>query len=147
MRLLTIILSLLCLSAFAEVTPGEFAKTKELAEKGEAISQFNLGRIYYNGDGVSKDLVEAAKWWRKAAELGNAMAQYNLGCCYDSGEGVLKDSVEAYAYYNLAGITLQVARKNRDILAKEMTPEQLNAGQKRSKELQAEIEARITLKK
>ena len=178
MRILTLILSLVCLSAFAEVTSEQFKKTKELAEKGSALAQFNLGLSYSNGNGVLKDLVEAAKWYRKAAEQGNLNAECFLGVCYYEGEGVLKDSVEAvkwwrkaaeqgdeyaqsylglcyyngngvlkdhveaYAYYNLAGITEEDARKNRDILEKEMTPAQLEAGLKRSKELQAAIEAR-----
>ena len=177
MRILTIILSLVCLSAFAEVTPEQVKKIKELAEKGDAISQYNLGWYYANGEGVSKDLAEAAKWYRKSADQGNAYAQYNLGwyyangkgvskdlaeavkwfrksaeqgyaeaqynlgVCYYNGEGVLKDLVEAYAYYNLAGITLEDARNNRDKLEKKMTPSQIEAGQKRSKELLALIEA------
>jgi hypothetical protein len=111
MRILTIILCVISVSAFAQVTPEQF------------------------------------KEWEVQANQGNAKAQFNLGYCYDNGEGVLKDTVEAYACYNLAGITLQVARENRDTLAKEMTTEQINTGQKRSKELQAEIEARITLNK
>ena len=106
MRILTFILCLLSFNAFAEVTPEQFAKIKEQAEKGDAVAQCNLGVYYYKG------------------------------------EGVLKDLVEAYAYYNLAGITLEDARENRDNLEKEMTPSQREAGVKRSKELQAEIEAR-----
>jgi TPR repeat protein len=102
MRIFTIILSLVCLSAFAEVTPGEFAKTKELAEKGDATEQCNLGWCYYEGYGVLKDLTEAAKWFRKSAEQGNATAEYNLGVCYDNGEGVLKDYVEAAKWYRKA---------------------------------------------
>jgi TPR repeat protein len=111
------------------------------AEQGYAPAQYNLGYCYCNGKGVLKDQVEAVKWYRKAAEQGDISAENNLGLCYDEGKGVLKDPVEAYAYYNLAGITLEGARNNRDILEKEMTPSQLEAGQKRSKELLALVEA------
>jgi len=177
MRILTIILSLVCLSAFAEITPEQFEKTKELAEKGDAKAQSYLGRCYYKGDGVLKDSVEAVRWYRKSAEQGTgvaqcnlgfcyengvgvlkdpaeavkwykksaeqgfAQAQYNLGNCYRNGDGVSKDLVEAYAYYNLAGITFQMARNERDKLEKEMTASQIEAGVKRSKELQALVEA------
>jgi len=186
MRILTIILSLVCLSAFAEdtprapreveFTPREFATTKEMAEDGNAISQLILGECYYYGSGVLKDHVKAVKWFKKSAEQGNAEAQSSLGSCYCIGAGVLKDPVEsvkwyrkaaeqgdataqywlglyyhsgfvvskdpveAYAYYNLAGITFEMARNERDKLEKEMTPSQIEAGQKRSKELQAEME-------
>jgi hypothetical protein len=55
---------------------------------------------------------------------------------------VLKDSVEAYAYFILAGINSDLARKKRNELEKEMTPAQIRAGQKRSWELQVEIDSR-----
>jgi TPR repeat protein len=112
---------------------------RKAAEQGDAIAQFNLGSSYYNGEGVLKDLVEAVKWFRKSAEQGFAPAQNNLGNLYYYVEGVLKDPIEAYAFYNLAGITLEKARKKLDILEKEMTPSQIEAGKKRSKELQTKI--------
>ena len=34
-----------------------------------------------DGEGVAKDEVEAAMWYRKAAEQGHATAQYNLCVC------------------------------------------------------------------
>ncbi len=44
------------------------------AEKGEANAQFFLGLCYcHDDDGVSKDLTEAAKWFRKAADQGHKM--------------------------------------------------------------------------
>jgi hypothetical protein len=36
---------------------------------------------------------------------------------------VLKDEIEAYAYYNLAGITDEVGRKNLAILEEKMSPD------------------------
>ena len=50
------------------------------AEQGDAIAQFNLGDMYYNGEGVSVDYQEAMKWYSKAAEQGLADAQSSLGC-------------------------------------------------------------------
>ena len=41
---------------------------------------------------MKKNMVEAAKWYRKAAEQGNADAQNRLGVRYDRGEGVSKDA-------------------------------------------------------
>ena len=50
-----------------------------LAEQGLAVAQFNLGLMYANGQGVSKDETEATKWYRLAAEQGRSDAQYQIG--------------------------------------------------------------------
>jgi len=43
-----------------------------------AEAQFSLGVVLANGQGVAKNEVEAAKWFRKAAEQGSAEAQVAL---------------------------------------------------------------------
>ena len=96
---------------------------------------------------MAKDEVEAVKWWRKSADQGYAWAQYSLGGCYHNGAGVAKDEVEAYAYYNLAGITNEDARKSLAILEKEMSLDVRLRGQQRTKELHKEIDAKIAAKK
>jgi hypothetical protein len=53
-----------------------------------------------------------------------------------------KDEIEAYAYFNLAGIRYEDARKALARLEARMTPEARLKGQHRTKELQKEIEAR-----
>jgi hypothetical protein len=55
--------------------------------------------------------------------------------------------IEAYAYFNLAGITDEYARKNRDVLDKKLSPEAALRGQQRTKEMQKEIDAKIEAKK
>jgi Sel1 repeat len=137
MRILTIILSLACVSAFAEVKPGDFDSTKDSADKGNALAQYVMGLRCT----LANDHAGATKWYHKAAEQGYPDAQYSLGVCYCSGEGVMKDYVEAYAYFNLAGITMEKARKSCDIVESRMTPSQIEAGQKRSNQLQALVEA------
>jgi TPR repeat protein len=74
------------------------------------------------------------------------MAQTNLGVCYAKGEGATKDEIEAYAYWELAGMTIEVARKNLAILEKKMSQDARLLGQKRTKELQKEIEAKKAAK-
>jgi hypothetical protein len=54
-----------------------------------------------------------------------------------------KDEIEAYAYWNLAGITEELARKNLAILEKEMSPDARLLGQQRTKQLQKEIDGRL----
>ncbi len=75
---------------------------RPLAELGHARAQYNLGIMYYSGQGVPQVSAEALQWWRKAAELGHARAQYNLGIMYYSGQGVPQDSAEALQWWRKA---------------------------------------------
>ena len=50
-----------------------------LAEQGDADAQYNLGRLYSNGNGVLQDYKTAAKWYTLSAEQGTAKAQFLLG--------------------------------------------------------------------
>jgi TPR repeat protein len=61
---------------------------RPLAKNGEPASQFSLGVMYANGQGVAQDYKEAVNWYRKAAEQGDERAQYNLGVMYAIGQGV-----------------------------------------------------------
>jgi TPR repeat protein len=73
------------------------------AEKGDAQSQFELGRAFFFGNlGEAKDEVEAVRWFRKSAEQNYAPAQNSLGVRYAKGEGVAKDEVEAVKWYRKA---------------------------------------------
>jgi uncharacterized protein len=79
-----------------------FADICIVAEQGDAEAQFNLGRIYYSGEGVSQDDSEAVKWYRKAAEQGHAEAQLNLVEIYSYGEGVQQDFEEVANWHRKA---------------------------------------------
>ena len=70
-----------------------------LAIKGNAIAQYNLGEMYYHGEGVHQDYKQAVKWFTKAAKQGHAKAQYNLGVIYRQGDGVQKDYKQAVKWY------------------------------------------------
>lgn len=67
-----------------------------------AISQYNLGQMYREGQGVVKDYSEAAKWYKLAAVQGLPNAQYNLGQMYIKGQGVLEDYSEGAKWNKLA---------------------------------------------
>ena len=120
---------------------------RKAAEQRFAPAQINLGICYFNGEGVEKDSMQAVSWFRKAAEQGAAEAQFYLGICYHDGKGVAKDGVETYAHWNLASLTHQPAREKLIILKKQMTDDQIATGQKRTNELQKEIDAKIAAKK
>ncbi len=112
---------------------------RKAAEQGHVVAQFSLALSYEVAQGVPQDKVEAVKWYRKAAEQGHVMAQTKLGICYAHGEGVPQDKVEAYALYNLASVKNELARNFRDSIAKEMTPDQITAAEKRTLEHQKEF--------
>ena len=79
-----------------------FEQIKTKAEDGDARAQFNLGRMYAEGRGVTKDEEEAFKWVRRAAEQGHTAAQNRLGIMYTQGRGVAKDEVEAVKWIRKA---------------------------------------------
>jgi clan AA aspartic protease (TIGR02281 family) len=62
----------------------------------------DLGKLYYDGDGVTQDYKEAAKWFRSAADKGNADGQMRLGFMYSKGEGVARDYRESAKWHRLA---------------------------------------------
>ena len=79
-----------------------FREFKVLAEQGDVDAQFKLGVIYYSGQGVPGDYVEALNWFKKAALRGHPLAQYNVGYMNEKGEGTPQDYVEAAKYYRQA---------------------------------------------
>jgi TPR repeat protein len=65
------------------------------------------------------------------AEQGVASAQRNLGLMYYNGQGVLKDDVNAYAWFNVASANgAKNGSNSREMVAKEMNPEQIAEAQK-----------------
>ena len=89
---------------------------RRAADQGCIAGQVRLAGMYEGGDNAAleraepkadfpstrpspEDLVEAAKWYRKAAEQEDAEAQARLGHMYQWGTGVPKDDVEAIKWY------------------------------------------------
>lgn len=111
--LLTIGINLISMPAIAGLyegmityTKGDYTKAiiefKPLALNGNATAQNNLAVMYDNGQGISKDLKEAVKWYSFAAKQGNAIAQLNLGLMYYDGQGLHQNFKEAIKWYRLA---------------------------------------------
>ena len=48
---------------------------QEIAEQGNTDAQYELGYMYHNGIGISKDHTKAAEWYRKAAKGGDERAR------------------------------------------------------------------------
>ncbi len=84
-----------------------------VAEQGDRRAQYQVGVLYYRGEGVPQDFAEAAKWFRQAAERGDADAQFNLGLLYLDGTGLPKDFVRAHMWFDLAA-SGYAAHQNED---------------------------------
>ncbi len=112
------------------------------ASQGDAPAQFNLGVMYAEGRGVPQDDAEAVHWYRLAADRSHAQAQYNLALSYAKGEGVSPDYVSAHMWFNLAAVhfpasdvrNYELAVRNRSLVAKKMTREQISEAQNLARE-------------
>lgn len=74
------------------------------ANDGHADSQFNVGLMYEQGIGVSKDEMEAIEWYTKSALQDNSAAQFNLGVLYENGRGTRIDYSKANKWYRKASV-------------------------------------------
>ena len=107
---------------------------RKAAAQGNDRAQAGLGVMYVNAQGVPEDYPEAFKWFRKAADQGNLTAYGFLGLMYAQGKGVPRDPVQAYQWLNLGAMGGDAtAGKERDKLAREMSPEQLQEAKRLAK--------------
>lgn len=56
----------------------DFSQTQRLANQGDAKAQYNLGVMYYKGEGVLQDRFKAIEWFQKAANQGHIKAKFNI---------------------------------------------------------------------
>jgi TPR repeat protein len=104
-----------------------------LADAGDAMAQFNVGLLYYEGQGVPQGYANAAEWFRRSAQQGYSKAQYDLGAMYGAGRGVKRDYVTAYVWLSLCaaqGDGRCVAQ--RDLVAAKLSPGKLADAQRQS---------------
>lgn len=181
MRLLTLILSLLCINGFAGMPEelnekialekraeagdleaqkivaykylrGEkpfiqnnivaFKWLKMLAEQDDTDAQVTLADIYsgqFPLKGTTPNYTEAVRLYRLAANKGNTYAISRLGDCYYEGLGVSRNVLEAFAYKTIVNGTWSY------FLSSEHDKYTV-AGQKRAAEIQAQIAANIEAK-
>jgi TPR repeat protein len=107
---------------------------RPLAEKGNALAQYNIALMHKMGLGVTKSEKEARKWARLAAKQGNADAQQLMGSLYykQSGEES-PDTLKAYVWYEAAaGQGNAEAQKELASLTKEMTPQQVTEAREKA---------------
>ena len=75
---------------------------QSVTDRANANDQYNLGMMFYNGEGAPQDYKKAAEWFQKSAEQGYADAQCDLGWMYYNGEGVARDYKKAAEWYQKA---------------------------------------------
>ena len=76
-----------CMSMDVSAPQDIVSNLEQLMEKGNYSACFDLGQLYYHGNGVQKDIQRAISYFKKAAENGVAEAAYQLGRIYETGEG------------------------------------------------------------
>ena len=84
-----------------------------LDNDGNPFAAAQLGYMYMNGFGVSKNLEEAYKFNLQAANKGNPQAQANLGIQYKLGNGVSKDLEQAVIWLRKSAKTGNEFAKNQ----------------------------------
>jgi TPR repeat protein len=75
---------------------------KKAARQGSLNAVTNMGLMYAEGRGVTKDPAQAVTLFRQAAEGGDAAAQYNLSLMYARGNGVPQDDKESVHWLTAA---------------------------------------------
>jgi TPR repeat protein len=113
-KTLAIVLILFASQALADFNDGVVAYAMRQYDKAfqtflplaqtsnHALSQYYLGMMYLNGQGVSQDYKEAGKWFLNASQQGVSQAQYRLGEMYANGKGLPQDFEQAFAWFSVA---------------------------------------------
>lgn len=74
----------------------------QLADQGHVKSMNNLGTMYAQGKGVSRNYELAIYYYRRSATQNDARGAYNLGIAYEYGRGTPKDDAQAVYWYGKA---------------------------------------------
>ncbi len=90
-------------AAFAGDFETAFREFSIAAEAGLDLAQYNLGILYFTGQGVAQNLDAAFKWTEAAARQGHLEAQFNLATLYYDGQGTPKDRDTAVTWFSQAG--------------------------------------------
>ena len=70
-----------------------------LAGMGDAKAQYYLAYTLDTGLGMGKDVVAAARWYKKSADQNYLPAVVYMGYIYSTGHGVTRDDKEAFKWY------------------------------------------------
>ncbi|MGD8109314.1 tetratricopeptide repeat protein [Vibrio sp. NTOU-M3] len=100
MRRLTLLLTILSNFAFASSVD----ELLPLAEKNDAVAQYELAELYRLGESTARSYQEAFYWYQQAAEQGHELATFELANLYFKGLGTEVDQTAGlYWLTTLAG--------------------------------------------
>ena len=103
------------------------------ADQGHAEAQYDLARLYADGQGVPKDETQAFKLVEMSAKQGYAPAATRLGWRYSTGRGVQKDEAQAFFWYTVAARHGErAAAKPRVDLAAKLPPAVVAAAEQKA---------------
>ena len=102
--------SVICFLALGAISPHACATPNNddikamlsQAKSGDASAQTQLGILYAEGSGVTRDYKKARSWFEQAGKQNYADAEYNLGVMYGNGDGVARDSKKALTWFEKA---------------------------------------------
>jgi tetratricopeptide (TPR) repeat protein len=87
-------------------TRGKYADAalwyKRAANMGIATAAYNLGTLYYNGQGFPQDYATAKHWFEAAATRNDPYAEFQLGMMYGNAKGVEADPAAELRWYTKA---------------------------------------------
>lgn len=86
----------------ARQTQAGVALLRRAADRGFAMAQYRLAKIYERGEGVQADLTVARQWTERAAASGNRRAMHDLGVFFARGEGAPLDEAAAFRWFRQA---------------------------------------------
>jgi TPR repeat protein len=75
---------------------------KQAAGMGIATAAYNLGTLYYNGQGFPKDYATAKHWFELAAGRNDPYAEFQLGIMAGDGKGMDADPKAEMRWYKKA---------------------------------------------
>ncbi|MBL8544722.1 MAG: SEL1-like repeat protein [Hyphomonadaceae bacterium] len=78
------------------------ALLRRSADRGFAMAQYRLAKVYERGEGVPADLAVARQWTERAAAAGNRRAMHDLGVYFARGEGAPLDEAAAFRWFRQA---------------------------------------------
>ncbi len=94
------------LPGWASYQAGDYAQAflmfKAGAERGDRVAQYDLAMLYWRGEGVPRDRVQALKWLQQAAAARLSSAQFVLAQVYESGDGLPRDMQQATRLFEAA---------------------------------------------
>jgi localization factor PodJL len=75
---------------------------RSAADRGLAMAQYRMAKLYERGEGVTANLTMARQWTERAAASGNRRAMHDLGVYFARGEGAPLDEGAAFRWFRQA---------------------------------------------